>query len=69
MDSPSMLEISDHRDGKTVDSADFLTHRKHIQQRLGGMLSGSVSGVDQRTTRTGCSSLILQRKIISTTRD
>lgn len=48
MNRPAMFQITDHRDGEPVHSADLLSDCEDIQQRLRGVLSNAITRIDQR---------------------
>ena len=51
MDGPSVAQIADHRHVQPVDVAQLCPNGVQIQQRLGGVLSDAIAGVDDRLAR------------------
>ncbi len=55
VDRPAVLEIADHSNMEPVDPAAGIGHGEQVQQGLGGVLVGSVAGVDHRDLgQIGC---------------
>jgi len=48
MDSPAMLQITNHCDGQPIYSANLFSDCENIQQCLSGMLTSAISCIDQR---------------------
>jgi len=53
----SVPQITDHSDGKAVDSTDFLSDGEHVKESLRGVFAYSITGVDHGFTAVGSRSL------------
>jgi len=54
MNSPAMLQITNHCDGQPIYSANLFSDCENIQQCLSGMLTNAISCIDQRLAAIVC---------------
>jgi hypothetical protein len=57
MNSPAMLQITNHCDGQPIYSANLFSDCENVQQCLSGMLTSAISCIDQRLAAVVCCSL------------
>jgi len=54
MNSPAMLQITNHCDGQPIYSANLFSDCENVQQCLSGMLTSAISCIDQRLPAIVC---------------
>lgn len=60
---PSVLQVAHHGDGQPVHSAKLLADGEDVQQRLRGMLTDAIAGIDKRLSGEGRCALLEIKKI------
>jgi hypothetical protein len=54
MNSPAMLQITNHRDGQPIYSADLFSDCENVQECLSGMFTNAISCIDQGLAAVVC---------------